>query len=297
MSTQENTSSSGNTEKREIVFNQLYDRQIFCDIETTGLNYRNGEKVVEVAAIEYFRGKPTGKTCHLYFNPEMDMPQEAYDVHGLSTEFLKDKPIFEETCRQFKEFIEGDGSSKVEILLHNGDRFDIPFLDYEFMLAQVDPIRTWKIAKITDTLKVARAHKVSKKNDLNSLCEKYGVSTAKRNYHGALIDCELLADMWYRMTENFVFEPDRSFRQEPIVRISPQKASMLPEPVISPKEIKLNIDFYTANKNPEKVTEFKEILGKISPEISTKEDTRQEPPKSVDEFFPAPSTARLRSKF
>jgi DNA polymerase III subunit epsilon len=190
-------------------------RQIFFDIETTGLSYKNGDRIVEIAAIEAVDKKLTGRIVHLYFNPERIVPAIVVKIHGLDNDFLDDKPKFRETISQFKDFVSGAD----EVIAHNGFGFDLPFVDAELMANGFTPMSDWGVGKFTDSVKIARAMG-GKKNSLDALCDKYGVDRSKRTSHGAVIDCELLADVWYAMTKEINFDaPDLSKRQEEIQRI------------------------------------------------------------------------------
>lgn len=192
-------------------------RQIFFDIETTGLKYSDGHRVVEIAALEYLDGKETGRFVHLYFNPEREVPMEVVRIHGLDNNFLDDKPLFRHTIKDLEDFVHGAD----EVLAHNGNNFDLPFMDYELMANGFNPMTSWKVKKFTDTLKVARAVAGSKKNTLDALCDKYNIDKTKRDLHGAVIDCQLLAEVWFKMTAHINFDkPDVSERQEDIVRLT-----------------------------------------------------------------------------
>lgn len=192
-------------------------RQIFLDIETTGFKYDSGHRVVEIAAIEYENRAPTGNIFHVYCNPEREMPNEAFKVHGISNKMLEDKPLFGEIADDLLKFVAGAD----EVLLHNGDNFDVPFLNAELKGNGKPLLTSTGIKKITDTLKIARATAGSKKNDLDSLCDKYRVDRSKRTSHGAVVDCELLAEVWYKMTASVDFDrPDASTRQEKIHRLT-----------------------------------------------------------------------------
>jgi DNA polymerase III subunit epsilon len=191
-------------------------RQIFFDIETTGLRYGNGDRVVEVAAVEAVDKKRTGRMVHLYFNPEREVPAIAVSIHGLTNEFLNDKPKFKETIGELKQFMDGAD----EVIIHNGAGFDLPFMNAELVANGLEAMTDWNVGKFTDSVKVARAMKLQKKNDLNSLCERFGIDLSARTSHGAVIDCELLSDMWYAMTKDINFDaPDLSKRQEEIQRL------------------------------------------------------------------------------
>lgn len=196
-------------------------RQIFFDIETTGFRHSEGHRVVEVAAVEFIDRQATGNSVHLYFNPERIVPPEVVKVHGLDNAFLDDKPLFKDTIQQLADFVHGAD----EVLIHNGAGFDLPFMDSELKANGFKPMTSWSVGKFTDTLKIARAISGSKKNDLDSLCDKYKVDRSARTSHGAVIDCELLAEMWYKMTHAVDFGgPDLSKRQEEIQRLTDKPA-------------------------------------------------------------------------
>ncbi|MEO8936620.1 MAG: DNA polymerase III subunit epsilon [Burkholderiaceae bacterium] len=168
-------------------------RQIILDTETTGLNPRTGDRIIEVGCIELMNRRPTGNTFHHYVNPGRDSDPGALAVHGLTTDFLKDKPKFEDIVDALCDFVAG-----AEILIHNAS-FDVAFLDEE--LARVKrPGWSHHCDSVTDTLAMARELHPGKRNSLDSLCERYGVSNAHRTLHGALLDAELLAEVYLAMT-------------------------------------------------------------------------------------------------
>ena len=168
-------------------------RQIILDTETTGLNPKAGDRVIEVGCIELQNRRPTGNTFHQYVNPGRDSDPGALAVHGLTTEFLRDKPTFDRIADALCDFVHG-----AEILIHNA-AFDVAFLDEEF--ARIDrPGFLQHCACVTDTLAMARELHPGKRNSLDALCERYGVSNAHRTLHGALLDAELLADVYLAMT-------------------------------------------------------------------------------------------------
>lgn len=168
-------------------------RQIILDTETTGLDPAQGHKLVEVAGVEVINRQLTGKHLHLYVNPGRDSDPEAFNVHGLSTEFLSQYPSFPEVASQLTEFVEG-----AEIIIHNAP-FDVRFLDAELTSAGLKAFENY-CAKITDSLTYARELHPGRRNSLDALCERYGISNAHRVLHGALLDSELLADVWLAMT-------------------------------------------------------------------------------------------------
>jgi DNA polymerase-3 subunit epsilon len=168
-------------------------RQIILDTETTGLNPKTGDRIIEIGCIELLNRRPTGNTFHQYVNPGRDSDPGALAVHGLTTEFLADKPKFEDIVDALCDFV-GDA----EILIHNA-AFDVAFLDEE--LTRVErPLFAHHCASVTDTLAMARELHPGKRNSLDALCERYGISNAHRTLHGALLDAELLAEVYLSMT-------------------------------------------------------------------------------------------------
>ena len=168
-------------------------RQIILDTETTGLNPKNGDRIIEIGCIEMLNRRPTGNTFHHYVNPGRDSEQGALAVHGLTSEFLADKPPFADVVDALCDFVRD-----AEILIHNA-AFDVAFLDEE--LARLErPAFTTHCATVVDTLAMARELHPGKRNSLDALCERYGVSNAHRTLHGALLDAELLADVYLAMT-------------------------------------------------------------------------------------------------
>jgi DNA polymerase-3 subunit epsilon len=168
-------------------------RQIILDTETTGLNPRTGDRVIEIGCVELLNRRPTGNTFHRYLNPERDSDPGALEVHGLTTEFLKDKPKFVDVVDAFCDFVSG-----AEILIHNA-AFDVAFLDEE--LARLErPGFGAHCGSVIDTLSMARELHPGKRNSLDALCERYDVSNAHRTLHGALLDAELLAEVYLAMT-------------------------------------------------------------------------------------------------
>ena len=168
-------------------------RQIFLDTETTGLSPDEGDRVVEIGCVELLNRKLTGNNLHFYLNPERDSHEEALRVHGLTTEFLSDKPKFAEVMAQFLDYVEG-----AEIIIHNAP-FDVGFLNKELEL-QGRPAFTTYVASITDSLAMAKEMFPGKRNSLDSLCDRLEVDNSGRTLHGALLDAELLADVYINMT-------------------------------------------------------------------------------------------------
>ena len=169
-------------------------RQIVLDTETTGLEWKKGNRVVEIGCVELVERRPTGRTYHQYIRPDCDFEQGAAEVTGLSLEFLADKPPFEEIADAFLAFIDG-----AELVIHNA-AFDVGFLDYE--LSRLGPhygdIRAR--ARIEDSLLLARQRFPGQRNSLDALCKRMGVDNAHRQLHGALLDAQLLAEVYLALT-------------------------------------------------------------------------------------------------
>lgn len=168
-------------------------RQIIFDTETTGLDPAQGHRIVEIGCVEVINRTVTGNTLHIYLNPDRDSDPEALAVHGLTTEFLADKPRFPEIAQEFLDFIRGG-----ELIAHNA-AFDVKFFNAE--LARIGAgVLTDHCAVITDSLQHARTLYPGKRNSLDALCDRLGISNAHRTLHGALLDSQLLAEVWLAMT-------------------------------------------------------------------------------------------------
>lgn len=168
-------------------------RQIVLDTETTGIDPNDGHRIIEIGCVEVIERKLTGRNYHVYINPEREVEAEAITVHGITNEFLADKPRFAEVAEEFFSFIEG-----AELVIHNA-AFDVGFMDSEF--ARLKPVRkTANHCAIVDTLAIARAKHPGQKNNLDALCKRYGVDNSNRELHGALLDAEILADVYLLMT-------------------------------------------------------------------------------------------------
>ena len=168
-------------------------RQIVLDTETTGLNPRNGDRVIEIGCVELDNRVLTGNNYHRYINPERDSEEGALAVHGLTTEFLSDKPKFAEIVEELREYING-----AEVVIHNAP-FDLGFLNAEFKRLNL-PSFSEHCGGVIDTLAQAKELHPGKRNSLDALCDRYGVSNSHRKLHGALLDAELLADVYLSMT-------------------------------------------------------------------------------------------------
>ncbi|MDR0673017.1 MAG: DNA polymerase III subunit epsilon [Zoogloeaceae bacterium] len=171
----------------------MQTRRIFLDTETTGLEPRLGHRVIEIACVEMKSRRLTGRHLHHYLNPDREVDAGAQAIHGIDNSFLEDKPRFKDIAREFMAFI-----ADAELVIHNAP-FDIGFLDME--LARLDLPATQEIcARVCDTLKMARERRPGKRNSLDALCEHYQIDNAHRTLHGALLDAELLADVYLAMT-------------------------------------------------------------------------------------------------
>lgn len=168
-------------------------RQVILDTETTGLNPATGDRIIEIGCVEVIDRRLTDRTFHYYVNPERDIDAGAFAVHGLSREFLSDKPLFSNIVEQLIEFVDGS-----EIVIHNA-AFDLGFLDNEFALLKRPPFRGLA-AKIIDTLLDARQMFPGKRNSLDALCDRFNISNEHRTLHGALLDAQLLAEVYIAMT-------------------------------------------------------------------------------------------------
>ena len=168
-------------------------RLIILDTETTGLNSRLGDRIIEVGCIEVLNRRATGNHFHRYVNPERRSEEGALKVHGITDEFLHDKPKFRDIAAEFLDYIRG-----AELVIHNA-AFDVDFLNQELAMAGLPPIET-HCERIVDTLQLARELHPGKRNSLDALCERYQVDNACRNLHGALLDAELLAEVYLALT-------------------------------------------------------------------------------------------------
>lgn len=169
-------------------------RQIVLDTETTGLDPADGHRMVEVACVEMINRRLTGHHLHLYLNPDRDSDPEALAIHGLTTKFLSEHSRFDEVAQEFIDYVKG-----AEVIIHNAP-FDTRFLNAELKRIGLPEFPTL-CEKITDSLVYAREIHPGKRNSLDALCDRYGISNAHRTLHGALLDSELLADVWLAMTQ------------------------------------------------------------------------------------------------
>jgi len=200
-------------------------RQIVLDTETTGLNAKLGDRVIEIGCIELRSRRVTDRHFHIYLNPERDIEEGAAKVHGLTREFLSDKPRFADVAKDFLDYVRD-----AELVIHNAE-FDVEFLDRELALAKLGSLGE-HVAGVVDTLALARELHPGKRNSLDALCERYAIDNAHRRLHGALLDAELLAEVYLAMTrgqESLMMELDaQEARDESAARFDASALKVLP---------------------------------------------------------------------
>lgn len=173
-------------------------RQIVLDTETTGINTSDGHRIIEIGCVEMVKRRPTGNHYHRYLQPDREIDQGAIEVHGITNEFLKNKPRFGDIADEFMQFIEG-----AELVIHNAP-FDVGFIDHELELWNAFQPSSWSCVeqhcKVLDTLLLAREMHPGKRNSLDALCKRYDIDNTQRTLHGALLDAQILADVYLAMT-------------------------------------------------------------------------------------------------
>jgi len=167
-------------------------RQIVLDTETTGLDHQSGHRIIEIGCVEMSERRLTGNNLHIYIQPDREVDYGAMEVHGITNEFLQDKPRFADVAKEVHDYLKG-----AELIIHNAD-FDVGFLDAEF--ARTGSVTINSICKVTDTLALARKLYPGQRNSLDALCKRLDVNNGHRTLHGALLDSEILADVYLRMT-------------------------------------------------------------------------------------------------
>lgn len=202
-------------------------RQIVLDTETTGLSAENGDRIIELGCVELLSRKLTGNNLHLYLNPERDSHEDALKVHGISNEFLRDKPKFAEVVHDILEYLRG-----AELIIHNAS-FDVGFLDKELELAGLPPLAA-HVDGVIDTLAMAKEMFPGKRNSLDALCDRLEVDNSGRTLHGALLDAELLADVYINMTrgQDALLIMDETANGEGGVKVAAVDLSRLVLPVL-----------------------------------------------------------------
>lgn len=169
-------------------------RQIILDTETTGINPQEGHRIIEIGCVEMFNRRLTGNNFHVYLNPDRFIEQEAINIHGITNEFVADKQRFRDIAQQFFDYVQG-----AELVIHNA-AFDVGFINHEFKLLAEPLPPVDSVCAILDTLKLARDLHPGQKNNLDALCRRYDIVNSHRTFHGALLDAEILADVYLAMT-------------------------------------------------------------------------------------------------
>ena len=208
-------------------------KQVFLDTETTGLESKLGHRIIEIAAVEMLNRRFTGQRFHHYLNPEREVDTGALQIHGLTTEFLQDKQKFSDITNEFLEFIDG-----AELIMHNAP-FDVRFLDNELGLVELQPLDNY-CHSITDTLKIAKELHPGKRNNLDALCERYQINNSKRVLHGALLDAELLAEVYLAMTRGQESLAIEISSPQPNININQHDIELIFSPA-SAKELELHV--------------------------------------------------------
>lgn len=210
-------------------------RQIILDTETTGIDPKQGHRIVEIGCVEMVDRKLTGNNFHVYINPQRLMEQEVINVHGITNEFVADKPVFAQIADDFYRYLQG-----AQLVIHNAP-FDMGFMNHEFQLLQrgFPPIE--QFCSVEDTLQLARKKHPGQKNNLDALCKRYHVDNSARTFHGALLDAEILADVYLLMTGGqktlLLGDEENEAEQNPTVAgsgefIIKRLAAHMPTPVI-----------------------------------------------------------------
>ena len=202
--------------------------QIFLDIETTGLSFKDGHRIVEIACIETNELIPTKKIFHKTINPERDVPDEAYKVHGFSTKYLSDKPKFLEVVDEFILFIKDK-----DLIIHNAP-FDIGFLNHELKMIKKEMISK---NKIIDTLEIARGKFPGTSNSLDALCKRFNVDLSRRTKHNALLDCDLLREVYINLLD--AKEPKLIFNSKNETKIKEVNNLLYSKKIITPNQDEL----------------------------------------------------------
>lgn len=212
-------------------------RQIVLDTETTGLEVSQGHRIIEIGCVELDNRRLTGNHYHQYVKPNRDIDQGAIEVHGITNEFLADKPVFEQVAREFLDFVRG-----AELVIHNAP-FDLGFLNSEIGRLDLGEPALEEQCRVIDTLVMARSKHPGQRNSLDALCQRYDVDNSQRDLHGALLDAEILADVYLAITggqTTFALSEhdvsDGAARAETIRRLSADRKP-LPVIVASPEEL------------------------------------------------------------
>jgi len=220
------------------------NRQILLDTETTGLDPKSGHRVIEIGCVEIINRKFTGSEFHTYLNPEREIDEEAEKIHGLSFEFLSDKPKFYEVLDEFLEYIKDS-----ELLIHNAP-FDIGFINHEIKLhSKKGPFVETIVEKITDTLQIAREKHPGQRNSLDALAQRYEIGGYDRSYHGAILDSKILGDVYLAMTggQSDLFQANAANQKSAVAETKSDVSSIKDAKIvltsISEDEEKRNLDY------------------------------------------------------
>ena len=220
------------------------NRQILLDTETTGLDPKSGHRVIEIGCVEIVNRKFTGSEFHTYLNPEREIDEEAEKIHGLSFEFLSDKPKFYEVLDEFLEYIKDS-----ELLIHNAP-FDIGFINHEIKLhSKKGPFVETIVDKITDTLQIAREKHPGQRNSLDALAQRYEIGGYDRSYHGAILDSKILGDVYLAMTggQSDLFQANAANQKSALAETKSDISSINDSKIvltsISEDEEKRNLDY------------------------------------------------------
>ena len=220
------------------------NRQILLDTETTGLDPKSGHRVIEIGCVEIVNRKFTGSEFHTYLNPEREIDEEAEKIHGLSFEFISDKPKFYEVLDEFLEYIKDS-----ELLIHNAP-FDIGFINHEIKLhSKKGPFVETIVDKITDTLQIAREKHPGQRNSLDALAQRYEIGGYDRSYHGAILDSKILGDVYLAMTggQSDLFQANAANQKSAVTETKSDVSSIKDAKIvltsISEDEEKRNLDY------------------------------------------------------
>lgn len=197
-------------------------REICLDTETTGLDPRDGHRIIEIGAIELVNKVKTGRHFHAYINPEREVPEEAFKIHGISTEFLSDKPKFTKIVTEFMDFVKD-----AKLVIHNA-AFDMKFINFELRQCELEIIER---GTVIDSLQMARDKFPGAANSLDALCKRFGVDNSKRIKHGALLDAELLADIYLELSgggQYSMFEEAKTLKSDSDIVLANENLAIIP---------------------------------------------------------------------
>ncbi|HLD17359.1 MAG TPA: DNA polymerase III subunit epsilon [Coxiellaceae bacterium] len=230
----------------------MSERQIVLDTETTGLEFSQGHRVIEIGCVELINRRITGSTFHHYINPTRLIEREAVEVHGITDDFLKDKPVFPDIAKDFLAYVKD-----AELIIHNAP-FDMGFINGELKLWNKEALDLETLCGVIDTLPMARKKHPGQRNSLDALCQRYSVDNSKRDWHGALLDAELLAQVYLLMTggQTNLFGVDdtphteHSFQMPADIRRLPVDRESLPVVWATSEELQTHEAFMRKLKKP-----------------------------------------------